>query len=119
MFVRWQRKTRARTSDWGPLLCAVLVESHRIDGKPRQQTVAYLGSIREGLVNFVTRRGYFWRDVTQTLDGLGERVSRDDRAKIEASISEKVPALTPAEHSEANEILATYGQPALPRCRVR
>ncbi len=100
-------------------MCAVLVESHRIDGKPRQQTVAYLGSIREGLVNLVMRRGYFWRDVTQTLDGLGERVSRDDRAKIEARIAERVPALTAAERSEANEILATYGQPALPRCRVR
>ncbi len=100
-------------------MCAVLVESHRIDGKPRQQTVAYLGSIREGLVNFTTRRGYFWRDVTQTLDGLGERVSRDYRAKIERSIAETVPALTAAERSEANEILATYGQPALPRCRVR
>ncbi len=100
-------------------MCAVLVESHRIDGKPRQQTVAYFGSIREGLVNFVTRRGYFWRDVTQILDGLGKRVSRDDRAKIERRIAERVPALTPAECSEANEILATHGQPALPRCRVR
>ncbi len=100
-------------------MCAVLVESRRIDGKPRQQTVAYLGSIREGLVNFVMWRGYFWRDITQTLDGLGERVSRDDRVKIERNIAERVPALTAAERSEANKVLAAYGQPALPRCRVR
>ncbi len=100
-------------------MCAVLVESRRIDGKPRQQTVAYLGSIREGLVNLAIRRGYFWRDVTQILDGLGKRVSRDDRAKIEGRIAERVPALTAAERSEANEILATHGQPPLPRCRVR
>ncbi len=100
-------------------MCLVLVESRRIDGKPRQQTIAYLGSIREGLINLATLRGFFWRDVMQTLDGLGERVSRDDRAKIERSIAERVPALTPAERSEANEILATHGQPALPRCRVQ
>ncbi len=45
MFVRW--KVRKRKGKIGrrvrALLCAFLVKSVRIDGKPRQQTICYLG----------------------------------------------------------------------------
>ena len=47
MYVKWQVKKRS--SAWhsrGNLLTATLVECRRIEGKPRQQVVAYLGSVR-------------------------------------------------------------------------
>ena len=51
MFVRWQSRVRAERNDWalrevGDITWnAILVESVRVDGKPRQNHVAYLGSL--------------------------------------------------------------------------
>ena len=58
MFVRWQGK--------GTRWSAILVESQRVNGKVRQQHLAYLGSIDETqrrkdvpLLRFWGRRGAF------------------------------------------------------------
>ena len=64
MFIRWKRRkvvlptkypnTRLwvakckRRQEAGDLLSAYLMESVRIDGKPRQKPIAYLAAIREG-----------------------------------------------------------------------
>ena len=45
MYLKWQSRPRKRIGS--PLLTAVLVESHRVGGKPRQRTVAYLAGIRD------------------------------------------------------------------------
>jgi hypothetical protein len=47
MFIRWRRKKSEKEGLDLHYLRAELVECNRIDGKPRQKTVKYLGSIRE------------------------------------------------------------------------
>jgi hypothetical protein len=43
MYVRWNRRKRIKKIEWvmkeGDFLYAVLVESIRIEGKPRQRTI--------------------------------------------------------------------------------
>lgn len=74
MFVRWKKAPLKKKPSGGVLLYASLVESVRIDGKPRQRTVAYLGSIPEA-DTLPGGRGVmvrvFWRDVRKRLAGLG------------------------------------------------
>jgi hypothetical protein len=86
MYVRWQRRPHKDTT-------AVLVESIRVNGKPRQRHIAYLGSFGRWLLepHNVDRRAQWWRNVTSKLDALGKRVSPDDRRKIEAALTKAVP----------------------------
>ncbi len=92
MFVRWQRRSRKRYGA-PPLLTAVLVECRRVDGKPRQRTVAYLAGIRE---RFVGKNAWqhdrFWSRVDTRLDELA--LDPQTRATIEASIAARVPRVT-------------------------
>ena len=70
MFVRWQeyksqaqsRRLRAHRKKHGQRLRAMLVETVRIDGKPRQRYLAYLGSVQADRRD----RPRFWYDVTRT-----------------------------------------------------
>jgi hypothetical protein len=82
---------------------AVVVENMRIDGKPRQQHVASLASITESRMEVIHQRRYFWDDVHDRLDQLGNRVSIDDRRCIEAAVALKVPRLSQAEHDASIE----------------
>lgn len=108
MYVRWQRKQRADSDGYGALLTATLVESRRINGKPRQRSIAYLGSIREGKIERVlSHHGYFWRDATKRLDLLD--MTRGQRDKIETALVSRVRRLTDSEHAEVNKMLAGYG----------
>lgn len=63
MFVRWRiKKSDATSPRWhGDLLIAQLIESKRIDGKPRQKVIAYLGSIHLNDINRARTRLTFWR----------------------------------------------------------
>jgi hypothetical protein len=101
LFVRWQtyrsqakdRSQRARNNKQARMR-AILVESVRIDGQPRQQHVAFLGSTSiDG-----SDRPRFWRSVTTKLNSM-RRLSPQDRKDIAASIAKKVPGqlLTKAE----------------------
>ena len=50
MYIRWERRRHADYTKYGSpppghTLIARLVESRRVDGKPRQRHVAYLGGI--------------------------------------------------------------------------
>jgi hypothetical protein len=74
---------------------AVLVESFRANGKSRQRYIAYLGSIADSAP--LVGRIKFWNAVTDRLDQLTERVSPDDRSKIEGALSARVPRPTEAE----------------------
>ena len=81
MYVRWQRKKRVDRYKWGHLLCAVLVESHRVDGEPRQKTVAYLGGIRESFIDErENEHRAFWRHADKRLDELA--LDPEARAKV-------------------------------------
>ena len=94
MFVRWQQRKRGRTywsgfhpAHAGDALVATLIKSVRIDGKPRQQVIAYLGTARtEG------HQIHFWQDVLKRLDGV--ELTPEDRGKAVEQIAAKVGWLT-------------------------
>jgi hypothetical protein len=115
MFVRWQSRKRA-TPEFGgwskPLknVCyrghhgisrrgsnkqdvhwaAILIESVRVEGKPAPRHVAYLGGITESAIEIAAQRCFFWDKVTEHLDGLQNRLSPEDRQRIESAIAKKV-----------------------------
>lgn len=114
MYVRWQLRRRAvprylRGSDElppnrTPLLTATLVETRRVDGKPRHTVLAYLGGIREGRARdpeFHLSQADFWRKAVAALDRLGNRLSAEERAKTEAKLAERVYRPTPEERVAA------------------
>jgi len=94
MFVRWQQyRSQARNpwqrecNDRRARLKAILVESVRVDGKPRQKHVAFLGSIEVSAVDDAgSGHAHFWRDVISRLN----RVGPEDRKRITAVIAAKV-----------------------------
>jgi hypothetical protein len=93
MFVRWQTHKRGY---WA----AILVESVRTNGRPTQKHIAYLGAMTSSKVEITYQRAYFWQRVMKRLDRLGNRVSDEDRKRIEQAISRKVPRLTREEYDE-------------------
>ena len=71
MFVRWKRRPLRRRRPWSPpdehALYAVLVESRRVDGRPRQRVVRYLGAIKEGQLRYPLSVDHFWQTVDRNL----------------------------------------------------
>jgi hypothetical protein len=104
MFVRWQlyhsqalNHRHREQNDKRARLKAILVESVRVDGKPRQRHIVFLGSISIDQIG--KPGGRFWYDVTRRLNGLGKRVTPADRKRIGRAIAKKVGGqlMTPAE----------------------
>lgn len=83
MYVRWNRRKRTKKIAWvmkeGDYLYAVLVESIRIDGKPRQRTIAYLGGVGENNPG-VYGRMRFWEQCERKLASLN----------LDAAVLEKI-----------------------------
>ena len=96
MFLRWQmRKSVASRHRESPPVqpVALLVESVRIDGKPRQRHVAYLFSIWRGEEDKLGDRHWqvrWWVEASDRLDELGDRVKPEDRRKIEKALAQKI-----------------------------
>jgi len=110
MYVRWQRRARSKRRAYGMpegravLLVAHIVESTRIEGKPRQHTVAYLGSIREDFCSADAhpyRRARFWKEISAKLDALN--LPSDTRNQIEAKLGAKVERPDPDTAAKAEE----------------
>jgi hypothetical protein len=99
MYIRWKRQRRRDVKHWERgagtrieeqwLLSAWLVEAQRVDGAPRQRTIAYLGSIRESRLTAAGPASWFWSSVERKLDGLN--LSDHQRATLEARLTDKVP----------------------------
>ena len=92
MFVRW--KKRKLKSHWHPrqgnvVLSAQLVECKRVDGKPRQNVIKYLGSIWGHVCDAEGRQSSFWRTADRALDELA--LDAGARRKIEGRLLETVP----------------------------
>jgi hypothetical protein len=97
MHVRWQAyRSQARAlivPGAMPVverLTAVLVESIRVDGKPRQKPIAFVGSIASDDAIGRTAGKRFWRDVISKLKRLGHRVAPEEYECIVAAIAAKV-----------------------------
>jgi hypothetical protein len=107
MYVRWKKRDMTRTGRFSGryhigahALTAVLVESRRVNGSPRQRFVAHLGTIEV----WETERGdvaigtggrahqgavlNFWACVCRRLGAVEEPYDRD---VVEASIAANVP----------------------------
>ena len=94
MFIKWQtRERRTSVRILGHLVTCSLVESHRVDGKPRHRVVAYLGGVRDAL--HTNHRILFWHNVRYRLDQLD--LDPDIRTRIEADIAARVPYTSEAE----------------------
>jgi hypothetical protein len=108
-------RTRADTGTQDVRWAAVVVESVRVNGKPRQRHISYLASTTESRIAVVHQRRYFWDEVLDGLDRLGNRMSIEDRKRIEAAVALKVPRLTREEHESSIEkcttdILQNFGE---------
>ena len=97
MYARWKRRALKRVGDGPPAyrLDLVLVESRRVDGRPRQRFVAHLSTIREDRAGDVRQRTWFWQALDAKLDGLG--ITGDARARIEGIAASRVAPPTPEE----------------------
>ena len=88
------------------MLMAVLVESHRVDGKSRQRVVAYLAGIRERFVGErEDKHDEFWRSVDARLDALP--LDAEARAKIEASVAKRVTRVTTKSRAEYESMMTS------------
>jgi hypothetical protein len=85
---KWKFKRPKRAA-----LVAVVAESRRIDGKPRQRLVKYLGAISRADVHRVDVRHKFWTRV----DGRLAEFAPDDRTRFEAALEALVPRPTAEE----------------------
>jgi hypothetical protein len=122
MFVRWQSRKRRRPAfgGWGERIKrgydwaytrpgtseqdkhwrATVVESVRVNGRPTQLHVAYLGGITESAIEIDAQRAWFWDEVKRRIDRLANRVSVEDRERIEAAVAAKVPPVTKKQHEK-------------------
>ncbi len=80
---RWRRPKPPKPAT----LIAIVVESKRIDGRPRQSLVAYLGCIRVADLDLPSARRKFW---TRADVGL-EQFAPEDRGRFEAALAARVP----------------------------
>ena len=93
MFLRWRQRPLRRQPD--STLEAVLVQSVRVGGQPRQQTVGYLGSIRAQYRLAPAYRQAFWRSVERRLAVLDLPLAT--RQALEGQLAQQVPRPTPEE----------------------
>ena len=107
-----------RYPEAGRSLAATLKETVQIDGKPKHEHVAYLGDITESAVERLPQRCYFWESVTERLDKLSDRISPDERLRIESAIAERVPLPTGAEFKRTVESAATLWSDPVDQQRV-
>jgi hypothetical protein len=61
-----------------------------VKGKTTQKHIAYLGGIRESAIAIIPQRCRWWDALNKRLDQLGDRISQENRRRIEAAIAKKV-----------------------------
>lgn len=74
MFVRWKRRRLCRMPRWAKpeyVRYAILAESARVDGKPRQKMICYLSYIKEKCLSETSHRELFWIRVDAHFSELG------------------------------------------------
>jgi len=69
---------------------AILVETTRVDGKPKQRHIAYLAGFTDSAVAIPQQQRYLWGRIHERLDRLGNQLSPADRRHIEALLIKKI-----------------------------
>jgi hypothetical protein len=84
--VKWQKRPRR----WGGVrLDAVLVESVRVDGKPRQRALGCLGGLRAADLHQPAAAHAFWRRAGFRLKAF--KLTKAQHAAAVARLSDMVP----------------------------
>src|SRR5579864_9187468 len=107
MYVRWKKQKRSKKVDAyyfiqssthpqlekrdACLLTAYLVENERIDGKPKQKILSYLGSINDAKIMKSGANEAFWQSVDTHLKTLN--LKREQRKDIEQKLQLRVPKM--------------------------
>jgi DNA adenine methylase len=112
MFVRWKRRQRSSrkrpTGQW--VRYAVLARCERLDGRPRQQFIAHLGTIRQGHEGHHWHRVNFWAKADRNLAALDLDVPT--RERIEATLAGVVPRPDQRSQGEAEGTLRSLERSA-------
>jgi hypothetical protein len=58
--------------------------------QPTQRHVAYLAGFTDSALAIPAQQRFLWDRIKERLDGLGDRISRDDRRRIELTLIEKI-----------------------------
>ena len=111
MFVRWRRRN---SKNKGTTLVAELAESRRVNGKPRLQYIATLGSVSEDAITkeYGDEILAFWRRVDGRLERLDNRTAPDDKAAILDALEKRVPRVTEGQLKQQTEVLVALLQRA-------
>ncbi len=102
MFVRWQRRARGRNywgefhpADNGDAYVGMLVESVRVEGKPRQKVLAYLGTVRaeadpinswQAVLKRLDQSGLSPEVRGQAVEGIAKRIGWLSRDQVQERI---------------------------------
>lgn len=102
MFVRWKRRQLKRPpydgQPAGHVRYAVLVESKRRGGQPRQRVICHLAHIKERDIEKAVWRLRFWQTVDHRLNELG--LDSETRAIMETKLARDVARPSATELSE-------------------
>jgi hypothetical protein len=74
-------------------LVAVVVESRRIDGQPRQHLLKYVGAIKPSEVTTLSERRRFWDRAAVVLAGFEDQ----ERERLARALAARVPRPTAEE----------------------
>lgn len=122
MYVRWKKQKRSKKEHGvyfdksyphprpkeveAYLLTAYLVENTRIDGKPRQKILAYLGSIIDVKIANMGARNRFWENVKTHLKEV--KLDRDQKAAIVQKIAQRIPKVSDDEWNKIQHTMALH-----------
>ena len=106
MYVRWKKRLRTcRHRSTGEFyLVAVLLENHRVNGRPRQKFVTYLGTVLENYRDSYWHMFNFWKSADKKLDALSLEPAK--WSEIEARLSQVVRRPTRADKERTYEALS-------------
>jgi hypothetical protein len=110
VYKRWIERPPKTPGYYGTGLSLILAESARVNGKPRQRHIAYLGGITALDIENIVYRCHFWDSVSAAFNKLGNEVPPADRKRFEAAIADRVPRPSSAEYkAAARKIAQRYG----------
>ena len=110
MYIRWKKRKAAHRPGYrySGRYCdhysAVVVETRRVEGKPRQFVVQHLASISDDMRVNEYPQVAFWRKALTKLDAL--EITGTERERMEATLLRLIPRPTPETMAEIEAELA-------------